>query len=103
MGEVSVVTMSEFGRTAKENGARGTDHGHANVMFALGAGVKGGKIYGSWPGLEREQLYEERDLDVTTDFREILGELVTSHMGNPRLGEVFPGYESRGFRGIVAS
>jgi uncharacterized protein (DUF1501 family) len=102
MGEVSVVTMSEFGRTAKENGARGTDHGHANVMFALGAGVKGGKIYGSWPGLEREQLYEERDLDVTTDFREVLGELVTRHMGNPRLGEVFPGYESRGFRGIVA-
>jgi uncharacterized protein (DUF1501 family) len=102
MGEVSVVTMSEFGRTAKENGARGTDHGHANVMFALGGGIKGGKVYGDWPGLEREQLYEQRDLDVTTDFREVLGELVTRHMGNPRLAQVFPGYESRGFRGIVA-
>jgi uncharacterized protein (DUF1501 family) len=102
MSEVSVITMSEFGRTAKENGARGTDHGHANVMFALGGGIKGGKIYGDWPGLEREQLYEERDLGVTTDFREVLGELVTRHMGNPRLAEVFPGYESRGFRGIVA-
>src|SRR5579885_1961864 len=103
MGEVSVVTMSEFGRTAKENGARGTDHGHANAMFALGGGIKGGKVYGDWPGMEREQLYEERDLDVTTDFREVLGELVTRHMGNPRLSEVFPGYQSRGFRGIVAS
>ncbi|HLH43905.1 MAG TPA: DUF1501 domain-containing protein [Bryobacteraceae bacterium] len=102
MGEVSVVTMSEFGRTAKENGARGTDHGHANAMFALGGGIKGGKVYGDWPGMEREQLYEERDLDVTTDFREVLGELVTRHMGNPRLSEVFPGYQSRGFRGIVA-
>ena len=102
MSEVSVITMSEFGRTAKENGARGTDHGHANVMFALGGGIKGGKIYGDWPGLEREQLYEERDLGVTTDFREVLGELVTRHMGNPRLNDVFPGYESSGFRGIVA-
>jgi uncharacterized protein (DUF1501 family) len=102
MAEVSVVTMSEFGRTAKENGARGTDHGHANVMFALGGGIKGGKVYGDWPGMQREQLYEERDLAVTTDFRDVLGELVAGQMGNSRIGEVFPGYENPRFRGILA-
>jgi uncharacterized protein (DUF1501 family) len=101
MADVSVVTMSEFGRTAKENGARGTDHGHANVMFAFGGGVKGGKIYGDWPGLEREQLYEERDLDVTTDFRDVLGELVSRHLGNQRIADVFPGYDQPKFRGLV--
>jgi uncharacterized protein (DUF1501 family) len=94
--------MSEFGRTAKENGARGTDHGHANVMFALGGGIKGGKVYGDWPGMQREQLYEERDLAVTTDFRDVLGELVAGQMGNSRIGEVFPGYENPRFRGILA-
>jgi uncharacterized protein (DUF1501 family) len=102
MADVSVVTMSEFGRTAKENGARGTDHGHANVMFAFGGGIKGGKVYGDWPGLAREQLYEERDLDVTTDFRDVLGELVTRHLGNSRTGDVFPGYDQPRFRGFVA-
>jgi uncharacterized protein (DUF1501 family) len=102
MADVSVVTMSEFGRTAKENGARGTDHGHANVMFALGGGIRGGKVYGDWPGLEREQLYEERDLDVTTDFRDVLGELVARQMGNQRLSDVFPGYGPPRFRGITA-
>jgi uncharacterized protein (DUF1501 family) len=102
MAEVSVVTMSEFGRTAKENGSRGTDHGHANVMFGFGGGINGGKVYGDWPGLAREQLYEERDLDVTTDFRAVLGELVTGHLGNLRIAEVFPGYNQPKFRGIVA-
>jgi uncharacterized protein (DUF1501 family) len=101
MAEVSVVTMSEFGRTAKENGARGTDHGHANVMFALGGGVKGGKVYGDWPGMQREQLYDERDLAVTTDFRDVLGELVARQMGNSRIDEVFPGYENPRFRSIL--
>ena len=72
-----VVTMSEFGRTARENGNRGTDHGHANVMFVMGGPVKGGKVYGRWPGLEQSQLYEGRDLAVTTDFRQVLGEAVT--------------------------
>ena len=98
MADVTVVTMSEFGRTAKENGARGTDHGHANVMLALGGGVKGG-IHGDWPGLEPEQLYEGRDLAATTDFRDVLGELVTHHGGAP-LTDVFPGYASPRFRGI---
>ena len=103
MADVSVVSMSEFGRTAKENGTRGTDHGHANVMFAFGGGIKGGKIYGDWPGLEREQLYEQRDLNLTTDFRDVLGELVTRHLGNQRLGSVFPGYDQPKFRGLLAS
>jgi uncharacterized protein (DUF1501 family) len=99
MADVTVVTMSEFGRTAKENGARGTDHGHANVMLAFGGDVKGGKIYGDWPGLAPEQLYEGRDLAATTDFRDVLGELVTSRGGAP-LNAVFPGYASPRFRGI---
>jgi uncharacterized protein (DUF1501 family) len=90
-----VVTMSEFGRTARENGNRGTDHGHANVMFVLGGPVKGGKVYGRWPGLEQSQLYEGRDLALTTDFRQVLGEAVLRHMGNKNLKEVFPGYENQ--------
>src|SRR5580692_2916092 len=89
-----VVTMSEFGRTARENGNRGTDHGHANVMFVLGGPVKGGKVYGRWPGLDQSQLYEGRDLALTTDFRQVLGEAVARHMGNKNLNDVFPGYEN---------
>ena len=100
MNDVVVVTMSEFGRTAKENGSRGTDHGHANSMFVMGGGVKGGKVYGKWPGLEKEQLYESRDLALTTDFRDVLGELVSRHMGNPTLNGVFPGYDPK-FLGLV--
>jgi uncharacterized protein (DUF1501 family) len=89
-----VVTMSEFGRTARENGNRGTDHGHANVMFVLGGPVKGGKVYGRWPGLDQSQLYEGRDLALTTDFRQVLGEAVARHLGNINLNQVFPGYEN---------
>src|SRR5438270_5314676 len=88
-----IVTMSEFGRTARENGNRGTDHGHANVMFVLGGPVKGGKMYGRWPGLQPEQLYEGRDLAVTTDFRQVLSEAVANHLGNKDLSRVFPGFE----------
>jgi len=87
-----VVTMSEFGRTARENGNRGTDHGHANVMFVLGGPVKGGKVYGRWPGLDQSQLYEGRDLAVTTDFRLVLSEVVARYLGNKDLKTVFPGY-----------
>src|SRR5208282_1616471 len=79
-----VVTMSEFGRTARENGNRGTDHGHANVMFVMGGPLKGGKVYGRWPGLDQSQLYQGRDLAVTTDFRQVLGEAVYKHLGNTR-------------------
>jgi uncharacterized protein (DUF1501 family) len=89
-----IVTMSEFGRTVRENGNRGTDHGHANVMFVMGGPVKGGKVYGQWPGLDQSQLYEGRDLAVTTDFRRVLGEAVARHLGNERMDQVFPGFET---------
>jgi uncharacterized protein (DUF1501 family) len=98
--DTAVVTMSEFGRTARENGDRGTDHGHANCMFVMGGGVRGGKVYGKWPGLQPEQLYEARDLALTTDFRDVLGELVQGHMGNRDLSQVFPGYTPKP-RGIL--
>jgi uncharacterized protein (DUF1501 family) len=90
-----VVTMSEFGRTAHENGNRGTDHGHANVMFVLGGPVKGGKVYGRWPGLDQSQLYEGRDLAVTTDFRLVFSEAVSRYLGNKDLKTVFPGFEGQ--------
>jgi len=92
MENVTLVTMSEFGRTAAENGNRGTDHGHANCMFILGGGVAGGKVYGQWPGLEREQLYQGRDLALTTDFRTVLGEIIERRLGNPDVRAVFPGF-----------
>ena len=103
MGDIVIVTMSEFGRTARENGNRGTDHGHANAMFVMGGPVKGGKVYGEWPGLAPEQLYQERDLAVTTDFRDVLGEAVYSHLGNASLKPVFPNYEAspKKFRGYL--
>jgi len=89
-----VVTMSEFGRTARENGNRGTDHGHANVMFVMGGPVKGGRVYGRWPGLAPEQLNEGRDLALTTDFRRVLGEAVYRHLGAKDLNAVFPGFDN---------
>lgn len=95
MGDVVLVTMSEFGRTVKENGNRGTDHGHGTVMLVAGGGVKGGHVYGRWPGLAAEQLYEGRDLAVTTDFRDVFGELLTKQLAVPSLGSVFPGYRGK--------
>jgi uncharacterized protein (DUF1501 family) len=89
-----IVTMSEFGRTARENGNRGTDHGHANVMFVLGGPVRGGRVYGRWPGLDPSQLNEGRDLALTTDFRRVLGEAVARHLGNSHLNAVFPGFDN---------
>jgi Uncharacterized protein conserved in bacteria len=88
---VTLVTMSEFGRTARQNGTGGTDHGHANVMFVLGGQVKGGKVYGKWPGLDNAQLNEGRDLTVTTDFRRVLGEAAYKTLGARNLNLVFPG------------
>lgn len=90
--DVVLITMSEFGRTARENGNRGTDHGHANVMFALGGPVRGGKVYGRWPGLAPELLYEGRDLDLTTDFRAVCGEVISRHLGHNNLSKIFPGF-----------
>src|ERR1700689_1614368 len=92
MEDVVVVTMSEFGRTAHENGNRGTDHGHANCMFLMGGAVKGGKVYGQWPGLGPQQLIEGRDLALTTDFRSVLGEIIQGHLGAKDLKTVFPGF-----------
>ena len=90
MSDVVLVTMSEFGRTVRENGNRGTDHGHGGVMLVLGGNVRGGKVHGRWPGLEREQLFEGRDLAVTTDFRDVFAEVLTAHLGVESLAGVFP-------------
>jgi uncharacterized protein (DUF1501 family) len=97
------VTMSEFGRTAKENGNRGTDHGHANCMFVMGGDVKGGRVYGQWPGLADHQLNEGRDLALTTDFRSVIGEILTRHIGVKNLAPVFPGFDNnpRKFAGLI--
>ena len=94
MEDIVFVSMSEFGRTAHENGNRGTDHGHANCMFLMGGAVKGGKVYTKWPGMNEGQLYQDRDLAVTTDFRSVLGEILAKHLGNPDLTAVFPGFEN---------
>jgi uncharacterized protein (DUF1501 family) len=92
MNDVVVLTMSEFGRTARENGSGGTDHGHANFMFVLGGQIHGGKVYGKWPGLEKEQLNEDRDLALTTDFRDVLAEVVVKHLGCEKPDPIFPRY-----------
>jgi uncharacterized protein (DUF1501 family) len=94
MQDVVVLTMSEFGRTAKENGNRGTDHGHANCMFVMGGDVKGGKVHGRWPGLSDHQLNEGRDLALITDFRLVVGEILTRHLTVTDLKAVFPGFDA---------
>lgn len=81
--ETVILVMSEFGRTVRENGNRGTDHGHGNVMWLLGNPVAGGKVYGAWPGLSTQALYEGRDLAVTTDFRSVIGCVLERHVGLP--------------------
>jgi uncharacterized protein (DUF1501 family) len=91
MEDIVVVTMSEFGRTAAESGNQGTDHGHGGVMMVLGGNVSGGRVYGQWPGLEPEQLFERRDLAVTTDFRDVLGSVVRDHLGG-KPEAAFPGF-----------
>lgn len=104
MDDVVILTMSEFGRTAKENGTRGTDHGHANSMFVLGNSVKGGKVYGDWKGLSNDNLYEGRDLALTTDFRDVFGEIASKHLGNRNLDKIFPSYSAspKNFRGFMS-
>jgi uncharacterized protein (DUF1501 family) len=94
MQDVVVMTMSEFGRAVAENGSRGTDHGHGNAMMVMGGGVRGGKVYGRWPGLAREQRYDGRDLEVTTDFRSVFSEVVRGHLGLSNTATVFPGFTS---------
>ncbi|GDX86906.1 hypothetical protein LBMAG44_08190 [Gemmatimonadota bacterium] len=101
MEQVVVLTMSEFGRMARQNGNGGTDHGHAGAMFAIGGSVKGRKVYGRWPGLAQDQLYEGRDLALTTDFRTVFGEVASTHLGTKQLDLLFPGFTPGSRMGIL--
>jgi uncharacterized protein (DUF1501 family) len=103
MADVTIMTMSEFGRTVRQNGSGGTDHGHAGALFVIGGGVKGKKVYGRWPGLEPEQLYEGRDLALTTDFRAVFAEIAAKQLGAKRLDVLFPGFDAdaRGWLGMI--
>ena len=104
MEDTVVLTMSEFGRAVGENGNRGTDHGHGNAMMVLGGGVRGGRVHGKWPGLSREHRFEGRDLAVTTDFRDVFGEIVVRHLGVADARPIFPGYDlqPKRFHGLFA-
>lgn len=93
MADVTIMTMSEFGRTARQNGNGGTDHGHASALFVIGGDVHGKRVYGRWPGLEPEQLNEGRDLALTTDFRSVFSEVVGKHLGASKLDAIFPGFD----------
>ena len=101
LDDVLVVTLSDFGRTAAENGTGGTDHGWANCMFAMGGPVLAASpngarhVIGHWPGITVEQLHEKRDLLHTTDFRDVLGEIVGTHLGNPNLKTILPSHDFR--------
>ena len=95
MADVVIMTMSEFGRTVRQNGNAGTDHGHASALFVIGGSVHGGKrVFGRWPGLEPEQLYEGRDLALTTDFRSVFAEVAAKHLGASRTEAIFPGFDA---------
>jgi uncharacterized protein (DUF1501 family) len=101
MENIVVITMTEFGRAIRQNGSGGTDHGHASALFALGGPVKGRKVYGKWPGLAPDQLYEGRDLALTTDFRQVFSEVVMKHMGTSDASRIFPSYKPTTSLGIV--
>jgi len=100
LNRITVVVMSEFGRRAQENGSQGTDHGHGNVMFVIGGSTVGGRVLAQWPGLAAGQLYQNQDLQVTIDYRDILAEIVQRRLNNTQLDVVFPGYVPT-FRGAV--
>lgn len=105
MDDVVILTMSEFGRTARQNGSNGTDHGHGNAMFVLGNSVKGGKVFGDWKGLKSNQLYDGRDLAVTTDFRDVFGEIAYKHLRSKDLKRLFPNYteaSTKNFKGFLS-
>jgi uncharacterized protein (DUF1501 family) len=104
MEGVVVLTMSEFGRTVRENGNGGTDHGHGTAMLVLGGAARGGRMHGRWPGLAPEQLFEGRDLAVTTDFRDLFAEVLTRHLGAPVAAPMFPGFaiDPSRFPGVLA-
>lgn len=94
MRDVVILTMSEFGRTVRENGNGGTDHGHGTAMFVVGDSVRGGTVAGRWPGLAPEARHEGRDLAVTSDYRDLFGEVLTSHLGSIDLTTIFPGHRA---------
>jgi uncharacterized protein (DUF1501 family) len=98
MEDTVVLTMSEFGRAVGENGSRGTDHGHGNAMLVLGGGVRGGQVFGRWPGLAVPQRYDGRDVAVTTDFRDVFAEIVVRHLGVTDAKPIFPGYDVQASR-----
>jgi uncharacterized protein (DUF1501 family) len=93
MNSLTTVTMSEFGRRASENGSLGTDHGHGSMMMVLGGNVLGGKVHGQWPGMREGQLIGPGDLAVTTDYRDVLSEVLVKRLNNPATDEIFPDYE----------
>jgi uncharacterized protein (DUF1501 family) len=101
MENVVILTMSEFGRMARQNGNGGTDHGHAGAMFVIGGAVRGKKVYGKWPGLAPEQLYEGRDLALTTDFRTVFAEIATRHLGATTTEPMFPGFVAKSRLGFL--
>jgi uncharacterized protein (DUF1501 family) len=105
MEDTVVLTMSEFGRAVNENGNRGTDHGHGNAMMVIGGGVRGGRVYGRWPGLTIDRRYDGRDLAVTTDFRDVFGEIVVRHMGVANADPIFPVHpiQANKFPGLFAA
>ena len=101
MDDVVIMTMSEFGRMAKQNGNGGTDHGHAGALFVIGGHVQGHKVHGKWPGLAPEQLNEGRDLALTTDFRAVFAEVARKHLGASRTDALFPGFTGTTTVGVV--
>ena len=92
---LSVVVISEFGRRLVQNESYGTDHGHGSVMLTLGGNVNGGQVYGNWPGLHNDQLYDHADLAVTTDYRQVLSELLSKRLGNSNIENIFPGFSGK--------
>jgi uncharacterized protein (DUF1501 family) len=101
MANIVVITMTEFGRAVRQNGTGGTDHGHASCLFAFGGPVKGGKVYGKWPGLAPDQLFEGRDLALTTDFRDVFSEVLTKHMATRDISRVFPNFSPKTTLSII--
>ncbi|MGL5827330.1 MAG: DUF1501 domain-containing protein [Nocardioides sp.] len=101
LDRVTLLTLTEFGRRVEENGSGGTDHGYGSVSFVLGGGVNGGKVYGRWPGLAPDELIDG-DLAVTTDYREVVGEVLTRRLGVTDLNAVFPDYQPQGLDVIRA-
>jgi len=101
MKRITLITMTEFGRRVQENSGRGTDHGHGSVMFLMGGGINGGKVYGDWNLLSKDNLYGPGDVPITTDFRDVLGEIVQKRLANSNLANVFPNYNTFKFRGVA--